>query len=89
MIWNQVKITAASLVLAGTIATGVVVGATQLTGGAGERGETQVAAPELEGFRPPGRQDASKAAIAAKDNSPKSAPSSDMQSQVAATNRKV
>ena len=32
MIWNQVRITAASLVLAGTLATGVVVGATQFDG---------------------------------------------------------
>ena len=37
MIWNQVRFTAASLLLAGTLATGVVVGATQLSGGAGER----------------------------------------------------
>ncbi len=88
MIWNQVKITAASLVLAGTIATGVVVGATQLTGGAGERGETQVAVQRSKAAARQSGKTPSKAAVAAKDNSPKSAPSSDMQSQVAATNLK-
>ena len=44
MIWNQVKLTAASLILAGTVATGVVVGATQLSGGSGDGGNAQAAA---------------------------------------------
>ena len=90
MIWNQVKITAASLVLAGTIATGVVVGATQLTGGAGERGQTQVAvqSSKASASTPQGGRATAKAAVAAKDNSLNSTPSSEMQSQVAATNAK-
>jgi hypothetical protein len=88
MIWNQVKITAVSLVLAGTIATGVVVGATQLTGGAGERGETQVALQSSKASARQSGKTPSKAAVAATDNAPKSITSSDMQLQVAATNAK-
>ena len=42
MIWNQVRIAAGSLLLAGTLATGVVIGATQLGGGSGSGGTAQV-----------------------------------------------
>ena len=34
MFWNQVRITAVSLFIGGTLATGIVVGSTQLAGGA-------------------------------------------------------
>ena len=43
MMWNQVRLTAASLLLASTVATGMVIGATQLGGGSGGGGETQAA----------------------------------------------
>ncbi len=36
MFWNQIRVTAASLILAGTLATGFVIGATQLSGGSGD-----------------------------------------------------
>jgi RNA polymerase sigma factor (sigma-70 family) len=42
MVWNQVKLTAASLLLAGTLATGVVVGAIQATARSGDGGESEV-----------------------------------------------
>ena len=42
MAWNQVRIAAGSLLLAGTLATGVVIGATQLGGGSGSGGTAQV-----------------------------------------------
>ena len=44
MIWTQVKMTTGALCLAGTLAVGVVVGATQLTSGAGGGDETQATA---------------------------------------------
>ncbi len=42
MAWNQVRIAAGSLLLAGTLATGVVIGATQLGGGSGAGGTAQL-----------------------------------------------
>ena len=50
MIWNQVRLTAASLLLAGTLATGFVVGATQLSGGpamAASPGRPQQSSPSF------------------------------------------
>ena len=43
MMWNQVRLTAASLLLASTVATGMVIGATQLGGGSRDGEETQAA----------------------------------------------
>jgi RNA polymerase sigma factor (sigma-70 family) len=43
MIWNQVRVTSASLILAGSLATGFVVGATQLSGGPGGGGNPEAA----------------------------------------------
>jgi RNA polymerase sigma factor (sigma-70 family) len=42
MAWNQVRITAGALLFAGTLATGVVIGATQVGGGSGAESTVQV-----------------------------------------------
>ena len=46
MVWNQVKVTAASLLLAGTLATGVVVGAIQTAGRSSDGAGNEVGALE-------------------------------------------
>ncbi len=51
MAWNQVRIAVGALFLAGTLATGAVIGATQLGGGSGAGGTTHVESPEGQGGR--------------------------------------
>jgi RNA polymerase sigma factor (sigma-70 family) len=49
MAWNQVRITAGTILLAGTLATGVVIGATQVGAGSGAAGTTQVERQKAKG----------------------------------------
>ncbi len=79
MIWNQVRIAAVSLVVAGTLATGVVVGATQFNGGSAEGSATE--APAAQRAANP-----TKPVHALTDLSGNSGPS-DLESQISAADR--
>jgi RNA polymerase sigma factor (sigma-70 family) len=86
MIWNQVKVTAGALCLASTLAVGVVVGATQLAGGAGDSGATQVAAQTSKASASKGGGSAAKSTGAASSKAEQSI-SPDLLSQINGTNR--
>ncbi len=86
MIWNQVKVTAGALCLASTLAVGVVVGATQLAGGAGDSGATLVAAQTSKASASKGSGSAAKSTGAASSKAEQSI-SPDLLSQINGTNR--
>jgi RNA polymerase sigma factor (sigma-70 family) len=86
MIWNQVKVTAGVLCLAGTLAVGAVVGATQLTGAAGDGAETQVAAQVSKSSAAKGGGSAAQTGGAASSKAEQSI-SPDLLSQINGTNR--
>jgi RNA polymerase sigma factor (sigma-70 family) len=86
MIWSQVKVTAGALCVAGTIAVGVVVGATQLSSGAGHGVEIQVVAQTSKAAAQKGGGSAAKSTGAASSKAQQSI-SPDMLSQINGTNR--
>ena len=85
MIWNQVKIAAGALCLAGTLAFGAVVGATQLTGGAGDGDQTQVTAQTSKASA--GKGGSAGHASGAASSKPEQSISPDLLSQINGTNR--
>jgi RNA polymerase sigma factor (sigma-70 family) len=87
MIWNQVKLAAGAICVAGTLTAGAVVGASQLTGRGGDARETIVAAQTSKASTAKGGGSAGKSASAAAGLAEKSV-SPDLLSQINGANRK-
>jgi RNA polymerase sigma factor (sigma-70 family) len=86
MIWNQVRFTASSLLLAGALASGVAVGATQFISGADRVDDTRLALQSAKHAAVQSRAAVEKTPGAASDKTDKSI-SPDLLSQINSTNR--